>query len=895
MFSSFMIFCIFVSLNLTSRYLAIDYLGWEGTQLSGLVWASDLLVGLVGGSLIMLTHKLNRVVALLMLLLWPALHFANLESIIALNKPINLMDLHYATDGDFLANSLSSLSFPGIYAFFILLFPLMALARRPLVTIHAGYLLGLFTFSTVGSYVLAMEADNWQEANPMALSVVHYMNTNHANDNFQQTRTAAHTDAGFRNELQPKTAGVKRAAKQNVLLVVLEGIPGAYVSNIQDYFGIPRHNLMPNLSKIANASQTTPSFLTHSQQTIRGLYSMLCGDYSKQSVTTPKSLEYLQLDATQRGSCLPEILAKSGYVTSYLQAADLAFMGKDRFMPAIGFAEVNGKGHSPEQYVDFAWGPDDRAFFEQASTKIEQLRGGQQPWFLTLLTVGTHHPYAVPDEMVQRYANRKEAAVAYMDDAIGAFMTRLKAMGVPRDTLIIFTSDESHGVPGHPYGNNWGLNLIMGPDITPGIHSGMYGLSDLSLSILDYLDMGEQGQHFIGRSLFALYEQPRRMLFHSVMAFSSEKEGEVLACNNSGNCYRIYSSNNKLFSSDYQKTKLPDSEGANVFSQLQASAYKADTTLYEQTKNTGKGWTLLSNVKFSLNSGDMKLVSGGSFINVPPASRLTITLRLNASFNISDSGVFLSLGHNGFVGQEKYKTPIKVEKISLPRLKPKEGLELVYHFYSEYGITHFSPVLQARADGTLNVERFHIAVEPYAETLPFGVERFTVIADSGERTSAVNIAGDYRIPTKYNIGQRVDFKAGGAGTGMLTKGWSNSEIWGTWSKDSNATMAFYVDSSELSTSGYSLELASRIFVSATHPTQDFETFFNGRSLGKRRVTHPDIKQTLNFPLPPNAIKEGLNQLSFDIDAPSSPKSLGLGNDSRRLGIGLHSLKIVKNP
>ena len=45
---------------------------------------------------------------------------------------------------------------------------------------------------------------------------------------------------------------------------------------------------------------------------------------------------------------------------------------------------------------------------------------------LTLLTVGTHQPYSAPADYLARYPNAKQAAVAYLDDAIGAFLADLE-------------------------------------------------------------------------------------------------------------------------------------------------------------------------------------------------------------------------------------------------------------------------------------------------------------------------------------------------------------------------------------------------------------------------------------------------------------------------------------
>lgn len=69
---------------------------------------------------------------------------------------------------------------------------------------------------------------------------------------------------------------------------------------------------------------------------------------------------------------------------------------------------------------------------------------------LTLLTVGTHQPYSAPFEYMERYDTPKQAAVAYLDDALGAFLDNLERQGVLKDTLVVVTSDESHGIDGAP-------------------------------------------------------------------------------------------------------------------------------------------------------------------------------------------------------------------------------------------------------------------------------------------------------------------------------------------------------------------------------------------------------------------------------------------------------------
>ena len=83
---------------------------------------------------------------------------------------------------------------------------------------------------------------------------------------------------------------------RNVLIVTLEGIPGAYIAKNRQLIGSPyAEDLMPRLSQWAERSMTTPDYVLHSHQTIRGLYSMLCGDYSKLDSGTPKGVELSQM------------------------------------------------------------------------------------------------------------------------------------------------------------------------------------------------------------------------------------------------------------------------------------------------------------------------------------------------------------------------------------------------------------------------------------------------------------------------------------------------------------------------------------------------------------------------------------------------------------------------
>src|SRR5690606_19640139 len=129
--------------------------------------------------------------------------------------------------------------------------------------------------------------------------------------------------------------------------------------------------------------------------------------------------------------CLPAQMRQRGFSTHFLQGAGLRFMAKDKIMPHMGFQKTLGRDwFRNKPYLEFPWGMDDKAFLEGSLGYVKQLQRARKPWMLTLLTVGTHQPYSAPQAYLERFASPKQAAIAYLDDAVGDFLDALEKQGV---------------------------------------------------------------------------------------------------------------------------------------------------------------------------------------------------------------------------------------------------------------------------------------------------------------------------------------------------------------------------------------------------------------------------------------------------------------------------------
>lgn len=197
----------------------------------------------------------------------------------------------------------------------------------------------------------------------------------------------ADTDPVFFIRDQP---GQAHAGRPNILLIMVEGLSGAYLPSVARYHGLEPDLALAELDEQLDAHgfQIFPNAVAMQRQTNRGSYSIICGDYPRVTTSVPKMT--LIANAGQPVECLPRTLQNAGYRTAYIQAASLAFMNKDLFMPLAGYEQMVGRAELEVLGVaSEGWGADDGPFFSAAFEQIRELNRGDQPWFATLLNVAT--------------------------------------------------------------------------------------------------------------------------------------------------------------------------------------------------------------------------------------------------------------------------------------------------------------------------------------------------------------------------------------------------------------------------------------------------------------------------------------------------------------------------
>jgi hypothetical protein len=122
---------------------------------------------------------------------------------------------------------------------------------------------------------------------------------------------------------------------------------------------------------------------------------------------------------------------------------------------------------------------------------------------------------------------------------------------------------------------------------------------------------------------------------------------------------------------------------------------------------------------------------------------------------------------------------------------------------------------------------------------------------------------------------------------ILEAGWGHLEDWGVWSIEPQARLKLPIQANQPST----IDFTVRAFVSPKHPTQRVEIWVNGQlqktvSLNAFEGNRFSVK----VPATDSTAKQSA-LIIFKMPDAISPKSLGLGADDRKLGIGLEQIRI----
>jgi hypothetical protein len=499
-------------------------------------------------------ERWGRPAAMVLVALWCLINFANYEHIRELGSMAKLTYAGNIADPTFLFGSGLAFSHPMVLLLVVIVSCAVVWVSPQRPRIEGVWLLVLAAVVIFGAAAVLprdRQISEWRQTNVVVAQTSRPVAAASGRVDPRASRhRAVPADLGGES-----TIDLSRRAS-NVLLIILEGVSGAYLPSLRNRHGETNPINMPHLDQVAEKGLSWSTFINHQRQTNRGEYAILCGDYPKLVGGEPKMTELI---GAGRLDCLPAILQDLGYATAYLQAAPMSYMMKDQFMPQAGFEIAVGDSYFENSYHRNHWGIDDLAFFEQSLGMLEQLRREERPWFLTLLTVGTHHPFNAPESFQSNYEHGSDGwAMDYLDRAVGFFIQELEDLGILEDTLVLIASDESREKKPHAsdevsmLSQSWGFLIVLTPSGDSGVVDVPFMQLDLPISVLDYLDLPDPSNRLGGRSVFRKYATARDLFWGNTyldLAGGLSSTGELVLCDGAfRTCSRVQLGATTLFS-----------------------------------------------------------------------------------------------------------------------------------------------------------------------------------------------------------------------------------------------------------------------------------------------------------------------------------------------------------
>ncbi len=292
------------------------------------------------------------------------------------------------------------------------------------------------------------------------------------------------------------TRSILKTKRPNVAIVICE----SYTDLIMNMESEGRE-VMPNLKKIAAEGLYFENTYAAGARTDKGVATVLSG-FPAQPI-----LSIMKIPAKSRNlPSLASSLGAEGYRSEFYYGGDLNFMDMASYLYATGWQKLvwNRDIESPDEKPR-QWGYSDGVTMSRFADEVISLGQSDEPFLATLLTLSSHEPFDVPEDM--GFKDRMLNSMAYSDAKMGAMVEQLRSCEVWDDLLLIIVADHTFS---YPYDVNYNSPLrhhipliFSGGALTHrGVESNFVSQMDIAATLLSQMGLSHEGYLF-SRDYFA--------------------------------------------------------------------------------------------------------------------------------------------------------------------------------------------------------------------------------------------------------------------------------------------------------------------------------------------------------------------------------------------------------
>src|SRR6267378_3616529 len=158
---------------------------------------------------------------------------------------------------------------------------------------------------------------------------------------------------------------------------------------------------------------------------------------------------------------MASILGEKGYSTSFYHGGTNGTMGFDAFSRLAGFDTYYGRNeYNNEKDFDGNWGIWDEEFFRYFAHNLD---GTKQPFFSTVFSLSSHHPFALPSRYQGKFKEGSlpiHKSIRYTDYSLQQFFKTAASMPWFSNTLFVITADHTGPAGSSFYDQRYGMYQI---------------------------------------------------------------------------------------------------------------------------------------------------------------------------------------------------------------------------------------------------------------------------------------------------------------------------------------------------------------------------------------------------------------------------------------------------
>ncbi|MBS1508798.1 MAG: sulfatase-like hydrolase/transferase [Bacteroidetes bacterium] len=265
-------------------------------------------------------------------------------------------------------------------------------------------------------------------------------------------------------ELETVFTPVRKAADssalpnaKNVVILILESFSKEFVGAYnKDVDGGKYKGYTPFLDSLIAVSRSYQYSLANGRKSIDAMPSVIS---SIPSIEVPYVLSHF---SGNKINSLASLLKEKKYHTAFFHGAPNGSMGFDAFAKLSGFDQYYGKTeYNNDKDFDGIWGIWDEPFLQYFASSMNTFK---EPFFTTLFTVSSHHPYNLPEGYESKFKGGPKLVhrtIEYTDFALRQFFKKASTMPWFKNTIFVITADHASAEIQVPeYNSAWGYFSI---------------------------------------------------------------------------------------------------------------------------------------------------------------------------------------------------------------------------------------------------------------------------------------------------------------------------------------------------------------------------------------------------------------------------------------------------